>query len=141
MNKVITSFTDDFAFLSNFYSIEVEFEGKVYPSVEHAYQAAKTRDEMSREEIRKATTPGKAKKLGQKVGMCSDWEHHKLNVMRELLMKKFSNSELREALLATGDVELIEGNSCNDTYWGICFGRGSNHLGKLLMQIRSEVKQ
>ena len=56
------------------------------------------------------------------------------------LRKKFADPELRNLLLATGDEELIEGNYWGDTYWGVCNGVGQNKLGKLLMQVREEIK-
>ena len=60
--------------------------------------------------------------------------------MYKCLRSKFSAPELREKLLDTGDAELIEGNWWNDTTWGVCNGVGENRLGKLLMQIRAEIK-
>ena len=42
--------------------------------------------------------------------------------------------------MATGDAELVEGNTWNDTYWGVCNGVGHNHLGKILMQVRQELQ-
>jgi hypothetical protein len=38
------SFHNEYRFLSNFYPAEVSFEGLVFPTVEHAYVAAKTTD-------------------------------------------------------------------------------------------------
>lgn len=60
--------------------------------------------------------------------------------MDELLRQKFSNLEMFEKLLETGDEFLVEGNNWNDTFWGVCNGKGENHLGVLLMSIRSEIK-
>ena len=64
---IIDRFTREtgYDFLSNFYPSTVSFEGMLYPTVEHAYQAAKTIDPKIREIIRKANGPGEAKKLGQ----------------------------------------------------------------------------
>jgi N-glycosidase YbiA len=62
-------------------------------------------------------------------------------VMRGLLRQKFSSGELYEKLLATGDALLVEGNSWGDRYWGQVQGTGENHLGKLLMQVRKELKR
>jgi predicted NAD-dependent protein-ADP-ribosyltransferase YbiA (DUF1768 family) len=60
--------------------------------------------------------------------------------MLSALRIKFKNPELRAMLLTTGDEELIEGNWWRDTYWGVCEGIGQNKLGKLLMQVREEIK-
>jgi predicted NAD-dependent protein-ADP-ribosyltransferase YbiA (DUF1768 family) len=60
--------------------------------------------------------------------------------MRDLLRQKFAHPELRRLLLATGDAELVEGNTWGDRFWGVCAGRGQNHLGRLLMAIRAEIR-
>ena len=59
--------------------------------------------------------------------------------MRDLLRNKFSEPDLAARLLATGSTELIEGNNWNDTFWGVCRGRGRNMLGQLLMEVREEI--
>jgi len=69
-----------------------------------------------------------------------DWTEVKLNEMEFVLQQKFSHPELLAMLLATGDMELIEYNDWDDTYWGVCNGVGENNLGKLLMRIREEAK-
>jgi predicted NAD-dependent protein-ADP-ribosyltransferase YbiA (DUF1768 family) len=65
--------------------------------------------------------------------------------MREILRDKFTrNVALRQALCHTDELLLEEGNNWNDKFWGICppmTGNGLNHLGKLLMEIRSELCQ
>lgn len=72
--------------------------------------------------------------------MRSDWEEVKLGVMEGLLREKFSDPELRRKLLATGERELVEGNDWGDSFWGVCAGRGKNHLGRLLMKLREELR-
>jgi predicted NAD-dependent protein-ADP-ribosyltransferase YbiA (DUF1768 family) len=60
--------------------------------------------------------------------------------MEDLVRLKFTtHPDLCERLLTTGDAELIEGNSWNDTFWGVCRGKGRNELGKVLMKVRSEL--
>lgn len=127
----------EFAFLSNFFPSTVWYEGLEFPTVEHAFQAAKTLDVFRRVEIQKAATPGKAKRLGRKVEMRSDWEEIKDLVMLNLLTQKFSIPHLKSALLATETAFLEETNTWGDQYWGVCEGKGLNHLGKLLMVVRS----
>jgi len=63
--------------------------------------------------------------------------------MRYLLWQKFSDSALRQRLLATGDAILVEGNTRHDCIFGRCHcskcgGTGLNWLGVLLMEIRQE---
>ena len=68
-------------------------------------------------------------------------EEVKDQIMYEIVLNKFSqNEELREKLIATGDEYLAEGNTWHDTYWGVCNGKGKNKLGKILMQVREELK-
>jgi ribA/ribD-fused uncharacterized protein len=136
---MISSFKGAFSFLSNFYPCHIRFEGRDYPSVEHAYQAAKTQDDDQRATIAIASTAGVAKQLGKKVTLRPGWEGLKLAVMREFLEQKFaSGTELCRLLRDTGKAELVEGNWWGDTYWGVCEGRGENHLGRLLMDIRDK---
>lgn len=140
MPKVIDSFENEFAFLSNFYPSKICYEGIDYPTVEHAFQAAKTFDFEQRVGIAAAPTPGKAKRMGRSVSLRPDWEEVKDSIMEELVRRKFKDKYLALLLWSTGDKELIEGNSWNDTYWGVCNGVGRNQLGKTLMKIREEIK-
>lgn len=68
-----------------------------------------------------------------------DWDDRKMPLMAELLLQKFQHPELKELLLRTGDKYLVEGNTWQDTLWGVCEGRGRNLLGLLLMEIRDNV--
>ena len=66
----------------------------------------------------------------------------KVKLMFELVLEKFKqNPELKQKLLETGNQELIEGNTWNDTFWGVCNGQGQNWLGKILMLVRSELNK
>jgi ribA/ribD-fused uncharacterized protein len=139
----ITSFKDEWEFLSNFYPAPITYDGAEYPTVEHAFQAAKTLNPAQREEIRVAPTPGKAKQLGRIVDRRPDWELIKQTVMAQLLAAKFTNyPELRKKLIATGNLFLEEGNTWHDNYWGACTcdycktQYKYNILGTLLMTTR-----
>lgn len=137
---MIDDFRGKYRWLSNFHEVDIVFEGKSYPSTEHAFQAAKTYSEKEREDIRRCSTPAQAKKLGRKVDMSPDWESgRRLVVMEVITRKKFQDEELRAKLLATGDQELVEGNTWGDRFWGVCRGKGQNNLGKILMKIRDEI--
>ena len=139
MSEVIDQFRGEFHWLSNFFLCQVEFEGMNFSNVEAAFQAAKCLDMKERERFF-GLSGGQAKRLGRRVELRSDWEEVKIEIMRQVLKSKFTqNSELREKLIATGDTELIEGNNWNDTFWGVCRGKGRNHLGKLLMEVRAEL--
>lgn len=135
----IDSFRGEYRFLSNFWLINITLAGKVYPSIEHAFQALKTVNPEERESVQLASTPAEAKRLGRRVTLRGDWPQVKVDVMTGLVRLKFlPDTELASKLLATGDAELIEGNTWNDTFWGICRGKGQNHLGKILMEVRSK---
>ena len=144
---MINCFDGKYAFLSNFYISPCDLEGILYPTVEHAFQAAKTLDRNERLKIAAAETPGKAKRMGRSVTLRPDWEEIKIDVMRQCLHSKFKDPDLVFALLDTGDEELIEGNTWHDNCWGNCTCEqcvnkpGENRLGKLLMEIRKEFRQ
>lgn len=127
--------------LSNFHPATIYIDGKKYASVEHAYQAHKTTNETSHDLIRRAATAAEAKKLGRCVPLRQDWEDVKVPLMRRFLEAKFENPFLRPVLLETGDAELIHDNPWNDRVWGVCRGTGQNLLGKILMEIRAEIRQ
>ena len=61
--------------------------------------------------------------------------------MEALLFLKFGGKDplLTRELIATGHLDLIEGNTWNDTFWGVCDGAGENNLGKLLMKVRASL--
>ncbi len=111
----------------------------VYPSTENAYQAAKTRDMELRIPFL-TCSPGKAKRLGRKLELRSDWEDVKIDVMYMVCKDKFqTHLSLRQKLKDTRGRYLIEGNNWGDTFWGVCDGEGRNELGKVLMKIRKEL--
>ena len=141
-SEPITEFRDWHRFLSNFWPCQISMDYAVYPAVEHAYQAAKTLDPDQRARLRRTRSPGAAKHLGKRVTLRPDWDDIKVEMMRQLIRQKFtSSSVLTTLLLATGDRELIEGNYWRDTFWGQCpVGTGHNHLGKILMKVRAELR-
>jgi len=140
---VIDSFTiaSGFAFLSPWHPSSITIDGVSYPTVEHAMQAHKTLDAETRELVRRAKSPKDAKKLGHSVQVREDWPRVKLSLMREFNEKKFESPFLRDALLKTGDAELVFKNTWNDTYFGVCKGVGENWLGKILMEIREDIRR
>ena len=142
---MIVMFDGKYAFLSNFESSPFTVDGITFPTVEHWFQAFKTLDLQEFRNIIAAETPGKAKRMGRHTTLRPDWEEVKVDVMREGLRKKFAIPELRTKLLATGDEELMEGNTWHDRTWGRCVcskcgGQGQNLLGQLLMELREEIR-
>ncbi len=135
----IEGFQGEYRWLSNFWAVEVMLADISYPSVEHAYQAAKTFNAIDRNTINFANTPSIAKQMGKRVTLRPDWNQVKLDIMLELLRQKFSKDPLKQKLLETEDAEIIEVNWWRDTYWGVYNGNGENHLGRLIMRVRKEL--
>jgi hypothetical protein len=140
--KIIEQFKGKYRFLSNFYPISITIDGKTFPSTEHYYQAMKFKDPSLQEKIRTAPSPDRAKKIAHQHNPREDWEQISLDVMEQALRVKFTKPELKEKLLNTKDAILQEGNTWEDEFWGVNLntGEGKNHLGKLLMKIRNDIK-
>jgi N-glycosidase YbiA len=137
-------YEQDFYVLSNFSAFSVNVFGQQFPTAEHAYQWKKfcdTRPVIGLW-IMRANSAHEAFKLAQqyKVHQLSNWNEIRVEVMRMIFRAKVEQHEyVRRKLLATGDRELVE-NSWRDDFWG--WGenrRGRNMLGKLWMEIRSEL--
>lgn len=139
---MITSFKDDYEFLSNFYPCKITIAGYTFPSVENAYQAMKCANLSDYGQFVNIG-PAEAKKLGRKVQLRSDWEQIKYNVMRQLLDLKFQDKVLLKMLQGTASESIIEGNYWHDNYWGMCQCDKCkskikyNHLGELLQRKRN----
>lgn len=145
----IKKFQGETRWLSNFHECEIAFEYEVYPTTEHAYQASKSLVSAERAAIRACDTPGKARRLGQTVTMRPEWEDRlmgsrhpcKVEMMYRINRQKFfEHEELGDQLLATGNQHLMEGNTWGDKFWGVCDGQGLNWLGRVLMDIREELR-
>jgi ribA/ribD-fused uncharacterized protein len=134
----IKPFSGRFAFLSNLYPAPVEWRGRLFPTVENAFQAAKTDDVEAWDRLTELP-PDVAVAFGQGMALRQDWEVVKQSVMAELLAAKFEIPALRRALLATAPAELVNEAWWGDTYWGVTRGRGDNHLGRLLMAVRASL--
>ena len=144
---MIKEFSGKYEFLSNFWHSPFVYEGITYPTNEHFFQAMKTLNPNERMWIASAETPGVSKRRGRTCKLRYDWEDVKDEVMLIGLRLKFSNPALRTQLLMTGDEELVEGNWWHDNTWGNCSCDacrpviGQNRLGKLLMQVRQEIRE
>lgn len=134
----ITQFSNEYRFLSNFALCNVQLDGMVFPTVEHAYQAAKTENMEVRSSVQQLLTPGQAKRAGAGLKWRKGWADMRVQVMADLLVQKFTLDPFYRRLLdETGDARIVEGNNWNDTFWGVCEGKGQNLLGELLMKIRT----
>jgi ribA/ribD-fused uncharacterized protein len=144
---MINCFDVKWAFLSNFYWNEIEFEGITYPTNEHFFQAMKTLDIGERQKIANCLTPGQAKRMGRQVALRPDWEEVKEDIMFLGLCLKFADEQLADWLVETGDEPLEEGTTWHDNEWGNCScpkcknTEGKNKLGKLLMKVRGMIRE
>lgn len=140
---MINRFTDDYAFLNNFWSCPVSYDQMSFLNVGQAFVASKTSDRQERTSIARIGTAREVMVYANKMPHRELEED--LRVMEYLLRQKFEYPVLREKLLATGTQELIDGrdwiSNPYDLIWSYDLKRlkGDNHHGKLLMKIRSEL--
>lgn len=132
---------------SNLYRREVEFEGEVFVTSEHAYQAGKARKPEVKKWLMAAPSPSLLAMAAHGLyywDVAPGWSTTKFDRMKNVLRAKFTqHDDLRELLLSTGEARLVESatvdNEVNRT-WGEVNGVGRNMLGKLLMEIRDELR-
>ena len=129
---------------SNFTSFPFVLDGVQWPTSEHYFQAQKFDDDAYREKIRTTKSPMIAARLGRsrRVPIRPDWESVKVDVMRKAVEAKINaHEELKELLLSTGNEELIE-DAARDSFWGCgADGSGQNWLGRILMELREQLKR
>lgn len=145
--KVIDRFTGKYYFLSNFYTCLMEYDGIQYCNSEAAFQAQKCQNRATRIKKYSTLNPSLAKKEGRKDKLPDNWDIRTTEIMHDVLMAKFSDEKLKKMLLETGDALLVEGNNWHDNNWGDCSCpkckgiEGQNRLGKMLMQVRDELRE
>lgn len=151
LSAPITMFVGEWAWLSNFWKVDVTYRGQVYRSAEHAFQAAKCAEVREHDAIKAMTLAVSARTAGHNCKRWADWEDVKESVMVEVVSAKFEqNPDLREKLMATGDRELVEGTMFRDDFWGkvparmsggqVREWRGENVLGEILMAVRDRLR-
>lgn len=128
--------------LSNFFPAPFLLEGKIWPSVEHYFQAQKFPTDLAlQERIRQASTPQSAKRLGRTKSehFRTDWNERREYFMEKALEAKFAQNEgPQNVLKSTYPLHLIERNPY-DSYWGS--GKqstGQNRMGALLEKLRAD---
>jgi ribA/ribD-fused uncharacterized protein len=125
------------SWMSNFHPGPYEIDGLWWPTVEHYYQAQKTLDENDRGIIRNMSYPWQAKRYGKLVKLREDWDTVKVDVMEKSLRIKFAVGTVLESRLLDTDGHVLVHLSPWDSFWG---SPGFNKLGKLLMQIRGDLR-
>ena len=143
---------------SNFQRCKVNMGPLSFPTSEHAYQFRACEEHLRAdlaELVLKASTPREAKSIASEIKSddpSSNWNLMKYEVMREVLQAKIESSpKFKQELLDSNDQLLVEA-SATDTFWGsgLTYNLslttlpdkfpGKNMLGKLLMQLRAEVR-
>lgn len=136
---MISEFKDKYRWLSNFTPCVIPLNGRLYHSVEHAYQSAKSHDDNWKSYCEDQRNPArKVKTESRYITLIPNWDLIKVAVMSELLKKKYSQIPFKGMLKDTGEELIQEGNTWNDTFWGVDLitGKGQNVLGKLIMYVR-----
>lgn len=143
----IDAFQGEYRFLSNFWPARVRWAGTSFPTVEHAYQAAKF--DVAFHSLFTTGSPGQAKRRARELAHAQinlanlkspDFDLRRIFIMQDLVRQKFNDPDLARRLLATDPEQLIEGNTWHDEFWGRCNGIGLNMLGEILMSRRAVLK-
>lgn len=146
---MITLFRGNYYFLSNFFPVPVNYKGVWYPTSQHAYMSAKSDSKQWKQKCATVQNPGQIKRQSRKLKLVQNWDQIKLDVMREVISKKFNypsenkqQSLCVKLLLETGE-QIMQGNSWNDKFWGVDDRtlKGENHLGKILMERREQLRR
>ncbi len=129
---------------TNFSPHGFELDGHYWPTSEHYFQAQKFSGTPYYDQVRLAKSPGEALKLAKQLDAykTANWHQIKDDIMRKAVLRKFEmNPGIRAELLATGERLLVEDAGANDAYWGNgADGQGKNMLGKILMEVRDELR-
>lgn len=134
--------SEEFGCFSNFFAAPFTLSERVWPTVEHYFQAQKFLDREIQESIRTTKSPMIAARMGRdrKKPLRSDWESVKIELMTDAVRAKFAQHEdLRKILLSTGTATIVE-HTKRDKFWGDGGdGKGRNMLGVILMRVRDEL--
>jgi hypothetical protein len=142
---MIKEFQKEYRWLSNFWPCRIEFEGRTFKSVEHAYQGAKSNEPSWKDYCSRTESPKEVKKESRKITLRTDWLKVRVSIMKQLLVQKFVyNVNYRRMLLETSGEYIQEGNTWGDRFWGVDITVhptvGKNILGKLIMEVRETIK-
>lgn len=137
-------------YFSPYTAHQIEIDGVIFPTVEHAYQCQRYTDKAIIEEIRTARSPVKAWQASSKykhlqIPEFKD-ENYKLKVMKELMkLKVAQHEEIRNALIESGNLKIVKHITTfppGDGFWDDGEdGNGLNHMGRMWMEIREEIKK
>ena len=152
MDKVIAfnSYNENFI-LSNMYPCKINYKGKLFYGVDHLYYCLlyyQHKDIQSKiEKCSGICANFNAKKIGDSnTALINEiTDSQKINLIKNCIRLKYEqNKHCLDYLLDTEDAVLIEHAFWGDTFWGCVLKderyEGENHTGKLLMEIREELR-
>lgn len=129
-------FRGNYAFLSNMYSTPVEVyikkEKYVFRNSEAAFQAHKN---PSSAHMFETLNGVEAKRAGKKIQLAytvDQWNIMRVYSMAKVIWCKFQNPSLYEKLKQVEE-PIVEDNTWNDTYWGVCTNKKYDHKGKNIL--------
>lgn len=136
-NKMEQLIVGKTVWLRNDYPTPIKVGTIVYPSVEHAFQAAKYTDDNTKRRIANSDVRT-ARKLGHRAVISDDWHLYQLDVMEALLAVKFSCPQLKSLLINSDEAEIVYED---DVFWGQdSNGYGADHLPQMLMALRQKLQ-
>lgn len=144
--KVIGFYPREYYFLDNFSAFQIERDGLIFPTIEHAYHYFRFKDFDDNVAIRilKANSPHKAQQIAHANldRQDPDWDDKKLGLMEEFCRLKLNQHQyVRDKLISSGDIQIVE-DSPKDSFWGWGENRdGRNNLGKIWVKLRDELKE
>jgi ribA/ribD-fused uncharacterized protein len=145
---------EEFGFLSNMAPISVKIAGHQWRTAEAAFQALRFEDEEIRKEIRKQKSPMGAKMVSKKhrvLALVDPMSPGDLHNMALVVRAKFEQHIVFwNRLDRTGDTQIVENctyrrRQPRSLFWGAALGEdgqweGENHLGRILMAVRDELR-
>jgi ribA/ribD-fused uncharacterized protein len=137
-----------FGVFSNLSRHPVGFEGLVFPTAEHAYQYGRARRPEVRDWLMAAPSPSLLAMAAHGLytwDIAPGWSKGRYNRMYRVVETKFrQHPDLAEILLSTGDARIVEAGTEDNAVnrrWGEVNGRGTNWLGKILMDVRDVLRK
>jgi hypothetical protein len=120
----LTRFDGEYEFLKNEFPANVYHEGRAYPSVAAAYEDARQQHARLR------------------LGMQREWDEQvRVPLVKRLLRSKFAAPDLRAKLLSTAEKHLSHQAEDADRFWHAPAGQGENTLGRLIMDLRAQMRK
>jgi ribA/ribD-fused uncharacterized protein len=130
-------------FLANFSTHSIRLHDRTWRTVEHFFQAQKFAGTFREDAIEQTSSPSSAKALAKSWARYKrrDWSGVRLLIMREAIWAKFTqHNDLALLLLSTDEKNIVEKTN-HDRFWGCDQdGRGSNMMGKILMEVRADLR-